>query len=306
MGRPVTPQQIVQFIAQVSPNTDSALPAPLPGTPRNGLKPAPTPVHTPAPMALEPSGLAEPVLEPLIIERTEPLPSPVSKPSSTTTVPFTQPGATLLQANPPAARGKKWFSAAVGTSLLLVVGGYMLFSAQAASEPVKPPLQVASVEATPAQPAQTSPASKPAESESSSVPSTPPQDPPTPVENPSTPEQGKPPAVAELTPTPVEPRSSPPPKPRPLREKKPKSTAPPKQLSAAPVVGTGKFIFRVSPFGVVIVNGNNLGQTPLAPAEFPAGTYQIQIINEQLKKNETQVYELKPGEEKIIKVKFGN
>ncbi|HLK99511.1 MAG TPA: PEGA domain-containing protein, partial [Myxococcaceae bacterium] len=310
MGRPVTPQQIVQFIAQVSPNTDSALPAPLPGTPRNGLKPAPTPVHTPAPMAVEPSepSLVKPRTEPLIIERTEPLmPTPVGKPAAKGTGSTTAPrGVTAETAvtseavepapAAPAARGKKWIPAMVGAGLLLAGGGYMLFRPGSAPEPVTQPAVVAEAEPAPVQPPQQPAVPKPAESEPTPAPTTPLADPPAVVSPPPTPvPTPQPPAVVELPP-PTSSKSKPTAAPKPVRPPAAVKTTSP------PVVGKGTFVFRVRPYATVLVNGKSLGQTPFAPVELPAGTYTVQFINEDLKKNLIQRHELKPGENKTIKL----
>jgi serine/threonine-protein kinase len=83
---------------------------------------------------------------------------------------------------------------------------------------------------------------------------------------------------------------------------KPKNTSLPRPPKPVTVAGKGKFTFRVRPYATVIVNGKNLGQTPFAPVELPAGKYQVQFINDDLKKNLIQRHELKPGEEKIIKL----
>ncbi|HEX8705723.1 MAG TPA: protein kinase, partial [Myxococcaceae bacterium] len=316
VGKPVTTQQIVQLIAQVAPNTDTPVPTPQPGTPRSGPKLAPTPVHTPAPMAVEPSdpSMAKPRTEPLNIERTEPLmPTPVSKPSAKVPVSSITPKAELTGEAPPVpASGKKWIPAVVGAGLLLVGGGYMIFRPGDEPKPVTPPPPVAAVEAPPAPPVQPNPEPKPVEHAAAPTPA------PAPVENsppagtqPSTPEQEKPPAVAAVTPTPEVPKASTPPKTEPASPPKPKPSPVQKAVSSRPptvkpavaqVAGKGTFVFRVRPYATVIVNGKNLGQTPFAPAEFPAGKYQIQFINEDLKKNLIQQHELKPGESKTIKL----
>jgi serine/threonine-protein kinase len=121
-------------------------------------------------------------------------------------------------------------------------------------------------------------------------------------------EPERPPAVAKLTPAPPQPEPetpSPAPDPEPVPKNKPKPSrtkpSAPKP-SVAQVAGKGKFTFRVRPFATVIVNGKNLGQTPFPPVELPAGTYQVQFINEDLKKNLIQRHELKAGEDKIIKL----
>ena len=320
VGKPVTTQQIVQLIAQVTPNTDTPVPTPHPGTPRSGPKLAPTPVHTPAPMAVEPSqpSLVKPRTEPLIIERTEPLmPTPVGKPAAKGTGSTTAPRVVTAETavtpeavDPapvaPAARGKKWIPAMVGAGLLLAGGGYMLFRPGSAPEPVTQPPVVAKAEAAPVQPPQQPAVPKPAESAPTPAPTTPPADPAAVDSKPSSPEPEKPPAVAALTPTPPAPESS---KPTPLPEArkpapaiKPVRPPPATKPPVTQVVGKGTFVFRVRPYATVLVNGKSLGQTPFAPVELPAGTYTVQFINEDLKKNLIQRHELKPGENKTIKL----
>ena len=312
VGKPVTTQQIVQLIAQVTPNTDTPVPTPHPGTPRSGPKLAPTPVHTPAPMAVEPSepSLVKPRTEPLIIERTEPLmPTPVGKPAAKGTGSTTAPRVVTAETavtpeavDPapaaPAASGKKWIPAIVGAGLLLAGGGYMLFRPGSAPEPVPQPLVVAKAEPAPVQPPQEAAAPKPAENELAPAPSTPLADPPAVVSPPPTPAPTpQPPTVAE-TPDPT------PSKPKPTAAPKPARPQPAavKPTVAPVVVGKGTFVFRVRPYATVLVNGKSLGQTPFAPVELPAGTYTVQFINEDLKKNLIQRHELKPGENKTIKL----
>jgi eukaryotic-like serine/threonine-protein kinase len=65
VGKPVTAQQIVQLVAQLTPNTDAPTPTPQSGTPRSGsgAKAASTPVHTfrpPKVRARDPRRLALP------------------------------------------------------------------------------------------------------------------------------------------------------------------------------------------------------------------------------------------------------
>jgi serine/threonine protein kinase len=302
VGKPVATQQIVQLVAQVTPNTDAPVPTPQPGTPRSGPRASATPVHTPAPIAVEPSGFASPKSAPVNIERTEPLmPTPAPVRSSATGTGLSaetaaRPSPTQVS---PTASGKKWIPAAAGVALLLVGGGYLLFRPGSAPAPVPPaPPVVAEAPATP--PPQPPAEVKPPESEPTPTPENPP------AVEPNT-EPDKPKLVAELTPTPPvpEPAPSTPPRTEP-RVTKPRSTQPPKpstpKASATPVAGKGKFTFRVRPFATIILNGKNLGQTPFAPVELPAGKYQVQFINDELKKNLIQQHELKPGEDKIIKL----
>jgi serine/threonine protein kinase len=305
VGKPVTTQQIVQLIAQVTPNTDTPVPTPQPGTPRSGPKLAPTPAHTPAPVAVEPTdhpGMVKPRTAPLIIERTQPLmPTPVGQPAAKETGTGTAPKAVTTEATAaaPAAPGKKWIPAVVGAGLLLVGGGYMLFRQSPPPEPVQQPPPVAAAEAPPVQPPPPAAAARPPESEPAQVPSPPPADPPVAENKPAAPEPEQPPAMAALPPTP--PKPEPRPKPAPVSKPVRPPPATPKP-AVAQVAGKGTLTFRVRPYATVIVNGKSLGQTPFAPVELPAGTYTVQFINEDLKKNLIQRHELKPGESKTIKL----
>jgi hypothetical protein len=112
-------------------------------------------------------------------------------------------------------------------------------------------------------------------------------------------------APPSVTPSPTQP----PPETEPARGGK-KPTAPKlrgttpaasKPLAAKPV-GKGTLAFRVRPFAMVFINGKSYGQTPFDPVELPAGAYSLKFVNDELKKNVTQSVELKPGEDKVIKL----
>jgi serine/threonine protein kinase len=112
LGKPVTAQQIVQLIAQVTPSFDAPVPTPKPGIPRSGPTLVPTPVPTPITI--------------------------VGKPSSKAKVRGTASKAVPSEVGPPStANRKKWNRAIVGAGLLVMGGGYLLFRPDTAPAPVK-------------------------------------------------------------------------------------------------------------------------------------------------------------------------
>ncbi|MBN1206499.1 MAG: PEGA domain-containing protein, partial [Myxococcaceae bacterium] len=122
--------------------------------------------------------------------------------------------------------------------------------------------------------------------------------------------------TAHATPPPQPPEPEPEPEPEPktpprVAKGDPARTPPksrhPRQPSATPLTqrapaGKGTLQFRVRPYAIVYLNGKNLGQTPFDAIEVPAGKYSAKFVNDELKKNVTQTFELKPGESKIVKV----
>jgi serine/threonine protein kinase len=310
-GKPVTAQQIVQLIAQVSPHTDSPMPTPQSGTARggSGARPAPTPVHTPAPSTygtgprssttsaprpvpsmVEPRDLARSDVDPLNIERTQQLPAtaPPAKPS--TSVQPTKEASSLKSSAEAPSRKRMLIPAAVGAALLILGGGYLMWSGSsetAHQQPVVTAPETPPVVAKPPQPDPPAP--------------TPPAQPETPGTEPETP-----PKVAEVTP-PADPQ--PPPtastQPPSVPNRQPGKTSVRPASTKSPIpkpAGKGTLAFRVRPFATVFINGKNQGQTPFDPVELPAGTYSVRFVNDDLKKNVTQTVELKAGENKVIKL----
>jgi serine/threonine-protein kinase len=296
VGKPVTTQQIVQFVAQVTPNTDSPMPTPHSGTSRGGSKPSSTPVHTPAPVHVGTGGGTRSGSRPAHVPRTSDMAAPEEAapeelPAKTVTLSSTEQGHTREQAPPaPSASKNRWLPAAVGALLLAAGGGFVFWRVNAAPAPSTPP-QVSQ----PATPAATPPATtlppepavvtKPPEPEppiakSTGEPETPPA---------VTPPEVTPPEVAKVDPPPTQKTS------KPVRP-----AVPSHKLQA--IVGKGTLVFRVRPYATVYLNGKILGQTPIDPVEFPAGKYTVRFVNDDLKKNVTQSGELKVGETKVVKV----
>jgi serine/threonine protein kinase len=335
IGKPVTTQQIVQLVAQIAPSTDAPMPTPQSGTPRSGPRPSTTPVHTPAPVSVRtgPGTRSEP--RPAHAPRTGDMVAPVEATSEeppAKTVPLTAPEVTTPKeqhTSTPPRQPHRWLPAVVGAVLLVGGGGLLIWRTSSGSEPsTSPVIAQASPPAAPAVPPAESPPSPAVATPTPSEPSpTPPSTeanaPPAAKEEPhpdSHPPEATPseagddsPKVAAIpAPEPSAgeptPRDDPPSAPsnptrRPPSSKSPQSPRGNAASSSRPqVAGKGTFSFRVRPFATVIVNGKSLGQTPFDPVEFPAGTYKIRFVNDDLKKNVTQTHELKPGENKVIKL----
>jgi eukaryotic-like serine/threonine-protein kinase len=334
VGKPVTTQQIVHLIAQVTPNTDAPMPTPH-GTPRGGSGPRPsaTPVHTPVPSAsgtgprssasgsaprssgsglkspaapdaastpsmADPVEPAKPGTAPIAIERTQVLVTPSSSKESPAFAPPEE--STSVDAAAPVSSPwtKMLIPAALGMGLLMAGGGYMALRPGSAPTHEQPsvlnPAKLPEVaEKTPEQ-APTSPEpSTPKPDEAAQAPT---------AENP--PENTPPPAgtaspteVAAVTPTP-----SPTPEPAPARPKSQASKTRASPTSTPKPAGKGTLAFRVRPFATVFINGKSYGQTPFDAVELPSGTYTVRFVNDELKKNVPQTVELKPGENKVIKL----
>jgi serine/threonine-protein kinase len=330
VGKPVTQHQIVQLIAQVAPNTDAPMPTPQSGTSRggSGSKPAATPVHTPAPSTygtgprssstpapspepsmvepVEPVGSAKPFTEPLLITRTQVLEAPSSAAQPLASAPQGEEASRKAGTPTTPSARRVLIPAVAGVALLLLGGGYLMWSGgsktsnlpPAAPEAPRviteaPPDKAPTPALEPTTPAPTPPAPAPstvAENLPESPPSTTPATPP---------ETVKPMEVAAVTPA-DPPKPSSPPKPRPSPGPKPSTV---KAVGkGTQVVGKGTLAFRIRPFAMVFINGKLQGQTPFAPVELPAGTHSLRFVNDDLKKNVTQTVELKPGENKVIKL----
>jgi len=339
VGKPVTTQQIVQLIAQVTPNTDAPMPTPH-GTPRSGsgLKLSATPVHTPVPSTsgtgsrstgsgpkstgsgprssgsglkspaapdaasmaapLEP---ARPRTAPIAIERTQRLEAPALPEDSP--APASPDEAASTEEAPPAPSPwkKMLIPAALGVGLLLAGGGYVMLrpgsgpaqEQPSAPNPAKPP-EVAEAPPVkePTPPANPEP-STPKPDETAQAPATgnPPENTPPTEATPPSAAPAKPPEVAIAT-EPVRPKSQ-----------TPKSRVTNPTVSKTPKpAGKGTLAFRVRPFATIFINGKIQGQTPFDPVELPSGTYAVKFVNDELKKSITQTVELKPGENKVIKL----
>jgi eukaryotic-like serine/threonine-protein kinase len=66
----------------------------------------------------------------------------------------------------------------------------------------------------------------------------------------------------------------------------------------------GKLSFRVNPWGQIWLNGKNLGQTPLAPLEFPAGKYVFVVVNPNLRAKRKVKATVRSGRIDTVKVDF--
>jgi serine/threonine protein kinase len=307
VGKPVTTQQIVQLIAQVSPGTDSPMPTPH-GTARggSGSRHSATPVHTPVPSTggtgprssatpsrlvppplVEPSSPSRPSEEPITIERTQRLEAPPPSKEPSTSVPPNP--VTSTEESPPASSlwKRMLIPAAVGVGLLVVGGGYLVFRPSSETGRAVPPI---SNPETPPVTTGIPPVKDPVPPPTPEPTEPPPT--PEPTEPPPTPEPTEPPEAVAVT-EPVRPKNPP----------KVRGTSKPGSKPPAPKpVGKGTLAFRVRPFATVFINGKSQGQTPFDPVELPSGTYTVRFVNEELKKNVFQSVELKPGENKVLKL----
>ncbi|MCP3060651.1 protein kinase [Myxococcus sp. K38C18041901] len=69
-------------------------------------------------------------------------------------------------------------------------------------------------------------------------------------------------------------------------------------------VGKGTLEFRIRPYAVVTLNDQELGPTPFAPKEVPAGKHRIKLHNPDLHKTQQVTVEVGAGETKVIKYNF--
>jgi serine/threonine-protein kinase len=68
-------------------------------------------------------------------------------------------------------------------------------------------------------------------------------------------------------------------------------------------VGKGTIQFRIVPYATVILDGKELGQTPLPQAfEVPAGKHTVTLVNKELGKEVTRAFQVGANEERIFKL----
>ncbi|KFE63159.1 serine/threonine protein kinase [Hyalangium minutum] len=80
------------------------------------------------------------------------------------------------------------------------------------------------------------------------------------------------------------------------------ATAPaPAPTPTAPVSQMATLEFRIRPYAIVVLDGKQLGQTPLAPTEVVAGTHSVLLINKDLRKEVTRSVEVKAGQVNVFK-----
>ncbi|WP_426746909.1 protein kinase [Myxococcus faecalis] len=127
------------------------------------------------------------------------------------------------------------------------------------------------------------------------------------------PAQAKPPRVAQAGGANVEPPAAVAPRPAqgaasPVGQKPsqiPVFEAKPAARAKPPVrVGKGTLEFRIRPYAVVTLNDQELGPTPFAPKEVPAGKHRIKLHNPDLQKTQHVTVEVGAGETKVIKHNF--
>ncbi|MFY2560584.1 protein kinase domain-containing protein [Corallococcus terminator] len=90
------------------------------------------------------------------------------------------------------------------------------------------------------------------------------------------------------------------------REVKPvaKAVAAPRPRAPAKVVATGMLEFRIRPYAKVLLDGKEIGQTPMAAVEVPEGKHTLKLINPELGREETRTFEVKAGQNNTFKFNF--
>jgi eukaryotic-like serine/threonine-protein kinase len=293
-GKPVTTQQLAQFVSQFT--ADTGTPVPVQNTPRAKAAPSTTPVHTPAPASLpdthsgaawaEPPTLKTP--QPLAPEPLPPAPRPRAAPSRNA-APSAAPPAPAAKGPPARRKPPVW---------LPILAGGALLAASAAILFGRPE--------TPASPALAGTRSPPPPAEPSSQP--PPE---------ARPPAGAPPPEAQaVPPVPVEPplplvEVSAPPMEPPARATPPARQAvashspgsKKRQAPAAPKpTAKGKLEFRVRPYATVFIDGKKAGDTPMAAVELPVGPHEVTLTNPDLSKTVRRTVLVKPEEATILKI----
>ncbi|QRO00547.1 protein kinase [Archangium violaceum] len=123
---------------------------------------------------------------------------------------------------------------------------------------------------------------------------------------PQPPEGDKPaPKPSDEKTAPVAGLSTPPDKDKEPSGKKPKNGGgvrppPPSTLRRA-TVEKASLEFRIRPYAIVVLDGRQLGQTPLAAAEVEVGSHTVKLINKDLGKEITRTFEVKAGQPNIFK-----
>lgn len=198
----------------------------------------------------------------------------------------------------PQRRTGRWV---IGASLLLlVVGGGVWGSLQSAEElpeaPPEPPALQASVQ-------QESPSVQ--EPEPSRVQELePPREPePAPAPVPQAIAEEPKPEAEPVIEKPVPPPERAPVKPAPRKVSR-RAMPPAPAPTPAPTPSVSQMAtleFRIRPYAIVVLDGKQLGQTPLAPTEVVPGTHSVLLINKDLRKEVTRSVEVKAGQVNVFK-----
>jgi serine/threonine-protein kinase len=99
-------------------------------------------------------------------------------------------------------------------------------------------------------------------------------------------------------------KPEPPPEPTPVKKSsRPKAS----QMASADLSPTPRALetamleFRIRPYATVVLDGKQLGQTPLAPAEVEVGTHRVLLINHDLGEKVFRTVEVKAGQRNVFK-----
>jgi serine/threonine-protein kinase len=206
-------------------------------------------------------------------------------------------GPTLVSSSMPAAAPARRTGLVVGLSglALLAVGAGVVLLRGNTAVPPPAPIVITSrpVEKPVAPPPAVAAASPQGESR---------ETPPPPAVGTETPVAAKPPEPVQPALTP------PPPKPTPSRST-PDPVKPSRSTRASSgsasvrraAVEKAQLQFRIRPFATVMLDGKQLGQTPLDAVEAEVGSHSVRLINKELGKDITRTFEVKAGQLNVFK-----
>nr|WP_257458726.1 protein kinase [Archangium lipolyticum] len=324
-GEPVGAYQLSQLVAQLSGDNAGPGAAPSPGS-----GPKSRPGNGSRALSVEPSSQASshrsnggtraaPANPSRVVDNGTRVAQSGDEPDTIRSEPV--PPATLISSSRPAAtaagpeaedvtlalpKRRTGLMLGLGGLALLVAGGAIVFL-RGGSEPQPPPPAPIIVTSKPAPKPVTPPSTEETpQGAGAATPSTetPPAVAPT---DPATQPGAQ--AVAENQPSKEEPaagETAPKPAPvkSPVKPSRPKGTAVARAEPVSPrraTVEKALLEFRIRPYAIVVLDGRQLGQTPLAPAEVEVGMHTVKLINKDLGKEITRTYEVKAGQPNIFK-----
>jgi serine/threonine protein kinase len=121
-----------------------------------------------------------------------------------------------------------------------------------------------------------------------------------PAPEPQSVEEVKQPEVATAPQVPAPSRKTAPVKPA-SRSKAIRQEEPARPEAQPQALRKGTLEFRIRPYAIIVLNGKQLGPTPLAPVELVAGRHSVQLINSDLHKSVTRTVEVRADQPNIFK-----
>jgi hypothetical protein len=91
------------------------------------------------------------------------------------------------------------------------------------------------------------------------------------------------------------------PPPAPVEAAKP---TPPSHPAPPADARPGTLVIRVAPWAKISIDGKELGVTPIPVQTLPAGSHQIRLVNDQLKKDITVPFDINPAVENVFKYRL--